>query len=592
MFPISRSSRIHRWAVIIFVVAVSPLSRGAQTDSTTANSSANTGKYPLVEVKERSELSQYGITWKFDHPVKSGQFVNGDWWVIGPVTVVSVTPGPTQGPLPGEVTMKDAITDDAKGITGFMHSVVAFCPPELDKQGTDPRMRNGSMVITKFGITQGYDSRSTLYAPSVSIAFPYKLDADRTLISTVSNAYPIAETNCHPIMWRSEKKQRTLLKAMALLTCLSTQPPTDAFRPAYAGTDKTIYEAKNLRWDLLPKLKLDGMEDYFKKPWLNWADPTCEVATWEDFETYLKPPMLAHYGDKDGFGYVLGYMQPNENQPTSQSACYGRDDTRLVSIISLMLMLDVPKEKKEKLLIELVQRGIDYSGMFKAGTDGKCTWTQDGLKWPIIFASLMLDKPELRVAPQSVPFHEDITTYYGTGWFGQTALWRIVWHDHLIDSDEERSPEQMVMNDHISENYRSYGSSGKAWLGTALAVRYMKACKIWDHDAYFDYCDRWMDEDKKLTDARGTHKRPEWETKTWDPIVDAMWKAFRKTAPEQEMAGNNIMAKWDRQKDGTWTISWVPNPKPTPEEVAAHVDAIHKAYPQVYAAAATPSSSP
>ena len=46
--------------------------------------------------------------------------------------------------------------------------------------------------------------------------------------------------------------------------------------------------------------------------------------------------------------------------------------------------------------------------------------------------------------------------------------------------------------DGISENYRSYGSSGKAWLGTALSVRLMKAIKIWGHDAFYDYCDRWL----------------------------------------------------------------------------------------------------
>jgi hypothetical protein len=534
-------------------------------------------------VKERSEVAQSGITWKFDHPVKSGQFVTGDWWVIGPVTVVSVTPKPTEGPLAGEVTFQAAVKDEVKDIKGYMNFVMGFVPPQLITNAGDMRMRNGSMVITKFGPKQGYDSRSTTYDPSCSIAFPYKLDSSRTLISTISQANPVTESFCHPINWRSEKKQRTLLQTAAVLTCLASEPPSDAFRPPYAGTDKPLYRAGDLQWNLLLNLKLKDMEGYFQKPWLNQADPTCEVATWKDFEDYFQPVWLYHFSGID-FAQVLSYMQPSENQPTSDTACFGREDARLVSIASLMVHLDVPRERKMKLVIGLVQRGIDLSGAFKAGMEAnpdRCDWIQSGCKWPILFASLMLDRPELRQFPERLPFHEDITTYYGTGWFGQTALWRIVWHDHLIDSCEERAPEQRVGNDGISENYRSYGSSGKAWLGTALSARLMKAIKIWGHDAFFDYCDRWMEEDTAYTAARGVHKQPEWETKTWDPFVDAMWRAYRKSAPQQEVAGNNLKAAWEKKPDG-WHIHWEPNPKPDPQTVAEHVAEIHKAYPKAY----------
>ena len=515
--------------------------------------SQETTKHPLAEVMERSELSQYGITWKFEHPVKTGQFVNGDWWVVGPVTVASVTPEPTQGPLEGEVSMSDAIKEDVKDIKGRMQFILGWVPPDLAKSGSDNRMRNGSMVIDRFDSKQGYDSRIATYDPSCSITFPYKLEANRTLISSISQAYPISDNFCHQIMWRSEKKQRSLLRAVAVLTCLASEPPSDAFRPPYAGKEKPIYRA-------------------------------CEVATGQDFERFFQRPWISHYGSANGFDQVLGYMQPSENQPSSYSACFGREDTRLVSIASLMLHLDVPKARKEKLLIGMVQRGIDISGMFKTDRVGPCAWIQSGCKWPPLFASLMLDRPELRQFPEPVPFHEDVTTYYGTGWFGQTALWRIVWHDHLIDSEEEHSPEQMTGNDGISYNYRSYGSSGKAWLGTALSVRLMKGIKIWGHDAFFDYCDRWIDEDKSYTEARGVHKKPVWETNTWEPFVTAMWKAYRKQAPMQEMSGKNLKAEWEKKEDG-WHCQWVANPKPDPKEVAEHVDAIHKAFPQAYSEA-------
>ena len=450
-------------------------------------------------------------------------------------------------------------------------------------------MRNGSMVIVQFDSKQGYDSRSATYDPTHSITFPYKLESNRTLISTISQTNPISENFCHQIMWTTEKKQRSLLRAAAVLTCLASEPPADALRPPYAGTEKPIYRASDLQWDLLLNLKLDHLEDYFQRPWLNPSDPKGEVATWQDFERFFQRPWIGHYATTNGFDQVLSYMQPSENQPWSGSSTFGREDTRLVSIASLMLHLDVPREQKEKLLIGLVQRGIDISGMFKTDRAGPCAWIQSGCKWPILFASLVLDKPELRQFPEPLPFHEDVTTYYGTGWFGQTALWRIVWHDHLIASEEEHSPEQMTGDDGISYNYRSYGSSGKAWLGTALSVRLMKGIKIWRHDAFFDYCDRWIDEDKSYTEARGVHKKPAWETTTWEPFVTAMWRGYREKAPDQEMSGKNLKAQWERKEDG-WHCQWVANPKPDPKEVAKHVDAIHEAYPQAYPETKSPKS--
>ena len=169
-------------------------------------------------------------------------------------------------------------------------------------------MRNGSMVIEHFGPNQGYDSRSKTYDPGCSITYPCKLAPDRTLISTLSRDYPIGESCGRQIMWDSEKKQRTLLRTAAVLTCLASEPPADAFRPPYAGTEKPIYRAGDLKWDLLLNLKLDNMEGYFQRPW-----PGGE-ASWENFEGYFQRPWLSHSMTRD-FDQVLSFMQPNENQP-------------------------------------------------------------------------------------------------------------------------------------------------------------------------------------------------------------------------------------------------------------------------------------
>jgi hypothetical protein len=93
---------------------------------------------------ERS-LTQYGITWTFAKPAPVGQFVTGDWWVVGPVTVQSVSPSPTA---------------DRHG------SVVN--PPARDKQG--------------------YDGRLAHFDASLRAQFPRSLKPGDSLVSTASLA--------------------------------------------------------------------------------------------------------------------------------------------------------------------------------------------------------------------------------------------------------------------------------------------------------------------------------------------------------------------------------------------------------------------
>ncbi|MDA3798181.1 MAG: hypothetical protein PF692_03775 [Kiritimatiellae bacterium] len=89
--------------------------------------------------------------------------------------------------------------------------------------------------------------------------------------------------------------------------------------------------------------------------------------------------------------------------------------------------------------------------------------------------------------------------------------------------------------------------NGVAWPATALAVRFMGLTKEWNHDAFFDYTDRWMspvdpyaENYKKIAD--GKYKRNGNEGKTYDKFIDSMWASHRMNAPEPKWAGNNV--KW------------------------------------------------
>ena len=476
-----------KYAITVFVVMFGSLAMSSGQNAT-----------------QSKVISQYGITWEFDKPVRCGQFINGDWWVVGPVTIIKITP------VPGAAS-------EIEGSIRLNH----WNDTSL---GSDTTMRNGSMIVLKAGRKQGYDSRESSFDRNLSVALPLKLEPGLSLVSSVSNADTRVDNFCKDILWENEHKAQIVLKTAAVLTCLKDVPPDDAFRPSYAGTDKAIYRAKDIKWELLPALK-----------------PVGEVPSWEQFERYFQRPWLDHL-----ISWSQQELVPNENQPN-----YGREYSRLVSIASMMLCLDVPRKQKEKLTIELMQLGIDLYGLaMNGGSWNEGGGHSSGRKWPVLFAGIMLQDKRFFELPDSVFFQEDTQTYYGKGWFGQTVLWQMIVHHGPRDTYEEKPPHEWEKWDHTSEGYREC-CNAVAWVGTALAARYMNAIKLWNHDAYFDYVDRWMREDDPYKEARGEYPRPSRETTTFDPFVTDMWKAYRQNAPEQPMSGVHKKWVWNGHK-GEW----------------------------------------
>ncbi len=491
------------------------------------------------------QVSQYGITWTFDRPVRAGKFINGDWWVIGPVTLKGITPAPGPDSPDATITAKTNVYGD----TSLQN---------------DPRMRNGSMIVLRAGTHQGYDSRNQSYDPKLSLSLPAVIEPNRSVVSTISNPVIPVVNFPHRIMWPAEKKSQNTLRTAAVLTVLAEAPPADAFRPSYAGTVKPIYRASQLKWELLKNLPAPAIDPAAYPAWYELRAPD----DWPQMERYFERVWIDHL-----MSWQQQELNPNENQPN-----YGREHGRLVSIASLMLHLDVPRERKRKLLIGLVQYGIDLAGVAQVGG----YWNEggglsSGRKWPIYFASLMLDAPALRTLPETAIFHEDAECYYGTGWAGQTALNWMVQHHGRRDRFEERDPSQWDKWDKLSEMYRT-NTNAVAWVGTALAVRLMQGIAIWNHDSFFDYCDRWMEPVDSYAANRGDHPRPirsgdiPQESQTRDPFVNAMWHAYRASAPDQPMAGNPRMLVWTDNG-----LKWVPNPKPDAKAVADHVAEIKAA---------------
>jgi hypothetical protein len=172
---------------------------------------AVTGLLPIaasVSGADRSDVTQYGITWSFDKPAAVGQFVNGDWWVIGPVTVKSVTPAPAPG-------------------------------------------RNGSVVNPKAGDTHGYDERIPNYDAKLATTFPLELKPGQSLVSTAS-VEKVGDKTPDTV---PNQYCRGPLRTAVVLTCLNEPPAAASFRPPYVGDAKPLFTTKQLRRDLLPQLK-------------------------------------------------------------------------------------------------------------------------------------------------------------------------------------------------------------------------------------------------------------------------------------------------------------------------------------------------
>ena len=88
----------------------------------------------------------------------------------------------------------------------------------------------------------------------------------------------------------------------------------------------------------------------------------------------------------------------------------------------------------------------------------------------------------------------------------------------------------------LGEDYRCCTSI--AYVGEALAALIMNAKTFWNHDAFFDYVDRWMNENDSaavriIKQVTGFDYSADWERQgqCWDLFVEKIWKSYRNNLP-------------------------------------------------------------
>ena len=493
----------------------------SRADRTAGATKGRPGPAAPEDLPARDSVSQYGITWTFQNQVPVGQFVNGDWYVVGPVTIIAIDPKPLWGDEVGELINRDGVQEGKyRGRTARHGSVLN---PRCDRKNAEG-----------YRFCAGFDSRIPhgRYDPDQFAHLPIRMEPGDALVSTISRR--------NEEITRFSGQHVDPLRVAAVLTCVAKPQPADAFRPSYCDTANCkAYLARNVRRELLLSLPRPGsapaaLASYaaqFQKPWLDIAE--------------------------------FGFAAPVDNLPH-----YGQQVVGLVGDAGLLLHMDYPADQKEPLLINLLQVGIDFWGLARSGRSWRSHGgLNSGRKWPILFAGILLEDPEMQSPQRVIPglhFHEDDQTamcpyhYRGKtherGWTGAKAIFTGhslpegggrcgSWEDGWGTVDLYHPSEWPARKSGVtaSEGYRRANTSC-SWVGQALAARLMHAEKVWDHDAFFAYVDRWMTEDDtpfvaeiakargvKFADRRGVFFRQGHVMQ--GRFVKEMWDAYRNHLP-------------------------------------------------------------
>jgi len=432
----------------------------------------------LLNGEMRSSVSQWGITWTFDKPYEVGKFANDDWWVVGPVKITNITPA--------------SIISGGRALHGSMTNP----NPTRSNQGYDGKMNfnnYGPAYVAGLNVGMGISSSN-----------PLILSTSTSLVSAVSK--PTLPTTI------TSGAQKAVLQTAAVLTVLGQLPTPGSFRPPYAGADKTIKFNKS-------------QLDYSK---LANLDPVGSAPSFTDAEPLVERVWLDH---------LSGPLTKAEESsiPSSNMPNYGREISSRVGYVAMLLNTNASNQTKEKLFINLVQAGIDMYGVVSRG--GHNNWKgmgghHSGRFFTIIFAGVVLGDSEMsaigsKTLPNGGTWHFgeiDQTFYveetspgvinYGVGGYTAADVGMAEWalrHWWYLGKTSGS-----IDNKSWSARYRTC-CTATGWAGFILASHAMGIQSLWQHDAIFDYLDRFM---KIMVGER---------YRQYNDYTEEMWDKYRTT---------------------------------------------------------------
>ena len=405
-----------------------------------------------------TSLSQFGVTWTFDAPYPVGQFANGDWWVVGPVTIVDINPPSTSG-----------------GRT--MNGSMVNPNPNNQSQSYD------SSMYAQYAWPTSYQPANNA-ALDVSQSNPLVLQPNSSLISSIS---------------KTQAMLRPQLKSASVLTVLSAPAPAGSFRPPYCGNDKSIeFNVSQL--------------DYTKLASLAPVGSTPPLAT---VEQWFERPWVDHIPD-----WIGRYHHPSENMPDyGREIC---DRLGIAGLMLNLNYTDAQKEtlliRLTQVGIDFF--GIVEAGGLNNWPAGG--GHHSGRKLPILFAGLVLNDFDMSNIgfDDRIAFNEDDQTFYvaetspgvyncGFGGYGPQDVGLPEWgNQHAKNKGQDDST-------WFGNSYRTC-CTANVWWGQVLVAYIMGARALWNHEPLFDYMDRYRSTAPTTGQAAWTISNTPFQLDMWD----------------------------------------------------------------------------
>jgi hypothetical protein len=401
---------------------------------------------------KQKEVSQWGITFVFDRPYRTGTFANGDYWVApdapgGTVQVIEILPAVQSGPSYG-------------WFNGWEVNPSRSLHPGQ----------------------QAFDYRANIYNQNLMPALPYSAKAGDSIIKAISDtsfdcSYPV-NNQC--------------LSSAAVLTVLDTVPTQRGaiyFRPPYVKGDKSLVSINDIHWELLPSLP-----------------PPSSVAapTFQSLIAQIAPVNTDHCFAHDA------------RARAKPSPWYGADiSTRNMEII-LRLFLNDAIEDKKLLMVHFLNYGLDLFAMLEDGHGWNAAGGHGhGRAAPIAFAGTLLQRQDIMDALANAPswkFGETDATYIspvtGMALYGEANPWGCTelnyWQSinsptaHNVCRDPYPATTSGAPGGSIDGGripgayYQSCCTSGQ-WQATFTGLELMPALKqTWQPPAFMQYVKRFL----------------------------------------------------------------------------------------------------
>lgn len=472
-----------------------------------ADSSASGGRAIQFEAAVQpgttaSSVSQYGITWSFDRAYPVGQFANGDWWVVGPVTITSMSPAYTSG-------------------------------------------RNGWEANPNSGTAQGLDNRLDGFQASRVPSLPYTAQSNTSIIKGISRS-----GNCG----NDGSNHYPCLTTAAVLTVLSSVPAGNGaqmFRPPYFGSAKPLYTTTQLQTSLLPSLAPVG-----NPPSLNSVARRYQRVQADHVNNWTGRYMHAseNYARQDN--------PSNENvSEYGSEIAHDADETALRLMLNDSLSAKMPA-LINYVQAGIDFYGMHNGGMSWYSDGGH----MQGRKVVAVFAAVMLNdaamKSEIANAPYA-SYGDDGHVYnstnqatisalaargYGPALYGQncdSGMYELRQSSGYSRGPGDcRDPIGMIDGGDAPGDSYQFCCLAKPMKGASLAARLLPGGRAaWNYDPFHQYVDRWVgfgawatpdnwnslgrSPARNYASTHGTGRDAGWYSSSF---VDAMWSAYRSQA--------------------------------------------------------------